>query len=79
MEINENTALVVSVHQLGPGREVRLNLRWRGKHDVSDFDLDRLGTMTACDVETERTGWAVIDPLRPIKPGDAVPLRQRPS
>jgi hypothetical protein len=76
METSQDTALVVSVHQSGPGRAVRLNLRWQGKHDLGDFDLDRLGTMAACDVETEHTGWAVIEPRRPINPGDTVPLRQ---
>ena len=76
METTTDMALVVSMHQFGPGREVRLNLRWQGKHDVGDFDLDRLGTLAACDVETERTGWAVIEPRHPVKPGDTVPLRQ---
>jgi hypothetical protein len=76
MDTSEEKALVVSMHQFGPGREVRLNLRWQGKHEVGDFDLDRLGTMSACDVETEHTGWAVLDPTRSINPGDTVPLRQ---
>jgi hypothetical protein len=77
METGQDTALVVSVHQSGSGRAVRLNLRWQGKHDLGDFDhLDRLGTMTACDVETERTNWAVIEPRHPINPGDTVSLRQ---
>jgi hypothetical protein len=77
METSADTALVVSVHQFGPGRAVRLNLRWQGKHDVGDFDLDRLGTLMACDIDTDHTGWAEIDdPLHPIKPGDTIPLRQ---
>ncbi|MBV9998105.1 MAG: hypothetical protein JO015_03225 [Verrucomicrobia bacterium] len=77
METSTDTALVVSVHQFGPGREVRVNLRWQGKHDVGDFELDQLGTMSACDVETEHTCWAVIDPRHPVTPGDSIPLRPR--
>lgn len=76
MDTSTDTALVVSVHQTGPGRIVRLNLRWQGKHDVGDFDLDRLGTLKSCDVETEHTGWAEIEPFHPVSPGDTVPLRQ---
>lgn len=76
MDTGTDTAFVVSVHQVGPGRATRINLRWRGKHDVGDFDLDRLGTLTACDVETEHTGWAEIEPFQPINPRDTVPVRQ---
>ena len=76
METGTDTAFVVSIHQTGPGRTVRLNLRWQGKHDVGDFDLDRLGRLTACDAETEHTGWAEIEPFHTVSPGDTVPLSQ---
>jgi len=76
MESSTDTALVVSVHQADPAtRTVRLNLRWQGKHDLADFDWDRLGRLVSCDVETEHTGWAIIEPRHPVKPGDTVPLR----
>jgi hypothetical protein len=79
MQTSTDRALVVSVHQLDFGREVRLNLRWQGKHDVGEFDLDRLGTLISCDAETEHSGWAVIEPRQEVKPGDAIPLRHSPT
>lgn len=70
-----DTALVVSVHPAEPAGTVRLNLRWQGRHELSDFDLDRLGKLFNSEVETTHSGWAVIEPYRNIKPGDTVPLR----
>jgi hypothetical protein len=89
MNSSEHTALVVSVHtdvesrtllrQNVQERTVRLNLKWQGKHDIADFDLDRLGRLVGCDTETEHTGWAIIEPRRNVKPGDTIPLRQNVS
>jgi hypothetical protein len=83
--MSEDTALVVSVHadvesrtllhQNVQDRTVRLNLKWQGKHDLADFNLDRLGRLVSCDTESEHTGWAIIEPYKNVKPGDAIPLR----
>ena len=83
--MSEDTALVVSVHadvesrtllhQNVQDRTVRLNLKWQGKHDLADFNLDRLGRLVSCDTESEHTGWAIIEPYKNVKPGDTIPLR----
>jgi hypothetical protein len=85
MSSSEDTALVVSVHsdtesrtllnQTVQDRTVRVNLKWQGKHDLTDFNLDRLGKLVSSEVETEHTGWVIIEPRRSVKPGDTVPLR----
>jgi hypothetical protein len=89
MSTKEDKALVVSVHadvesrtllrQNVQDRTVRLNLKWQGKHDISDFDLDRLGALVGCDTESDHTGWALIEPRHNIKPGDTIPLRKHVS
>jgi hypothetical protein len=86
MNSSEDVALVVSVHvdlesrtllhQNVQDRAVRLNLKWQGKHDIGDFNLDRFGRLVECETETEHTGWALIEPRHNIKPGDTIPLRQ---
>jgi hypothetical protein len=86
MSGKEDKALVVSVHsdvesrtllrQNVQDRTVRLNLKWEGKHAISDFDLDRLGKLVECDTESEHAGWAIIEPRHNIKPGDTIPLRK---
>jgi hypothetical protein len=83
--MSEDTALVISVHadvesrtllhQDVRDRTVRLNLKWQGKHDLGDFNLDRLGRLLSCETETEHTGWAIIEPSKNVKPGDTIPLR----
>jgi len=85
MNSSEDTALVVSVHadtetrtllsQNIQERAIRINLKWTGKHDLADFNLERLGRLVECEKETEHTGWALIEPHRNVNPGDTVPLR----
>jgi hypothetical protein len=55
---------------------MRINLKWQGKHDLGDFNLDRLGRLVSCETETEHTGWAIIEPRYNVKPGDTIPLRK---
>jgi len=86
MSSSEDQALVVSVHsdvesrrllkQTVQDNTVRINLKWQGKHDLADFDVDRLGKIVGSDVETEHTGWVIIEPRRPVKAGDTIPLRK---
>jgi hypothetical protein len=86
MSSAEDTALVVSVHADTESRALlketvqentmRINLKWQGKHDLADFDVDRLGKLVSSDVETEHTGWVVVEPRRAVKPGDIIPLRK---
>jgi hypothetical protein len=86
MSSSEDIALVVSVHsdtesrtllkQTVQDNTVRINLKWQGKHDLADFDVDRLGKLISSDMETEHTGWVIIEPRRAVKAGDTVPLRK---
>ena len=55
-----DAAFVVSVHDDVLNRTVRINLRWKGNHDISDFDVDFLGEVVRCEVETENTGWVIV-------------------
>ena len=70
-----NKAFVMSVHQDVSPEVLRINLRWRGNHEISDFDFARLGKVLHAEAETENAGWVVIDHPRFVKPGDGVPLR----
>ena len=60
MENIRDAAFVVSVHEDVLNGTVRINLRWKGNHDISDFDLDFLGDVVRCEAETENTGWVIV-------------------
>jgi len=38
----------------------RINLKWKGHHDISDFDFDHLGEVIGCGMETENAGWVIV-------------------
>jgi len=73
-KINDK-AFVMSVHQDVSPEVLRINLRWRGNHEISDFDLAGLGKVLHAEAETENAGWVVIEHPRFVQPGDEVPLR----
>ena len=60
MEKIRDAAFVVSVHDDVLNGTVRINLRWKGNHDISDFDLNILGDVVRCEAETENTGWVIV-------------------
>src|SRR5258708_9163750 len=62
MKLIRSTAFVVSVHYEDSKCTLRVNLKWQGNHDISAFDLDRLGKVVHCETEAEDTGWVVIEP-----------------
>jgi len=68
-------AFVMSVHQDVSPEVLRINLKWKGNHEISDFDLARLGKVLHAEAETENAGWVVIEHPHFVKPGDEVPLR----
>jgi hypothetical protein len=41
---------------------LRINLKWQGNHDITAFDLDTLGKVVHCEIETQNTGWVIIEP-----------------
>ena len=57
-----DTACAVSVHYEASTGTLRVNLKWKGEHDISAFDLDRLGRVVHCETETQDTGWVIIEP-----------------
>jgi hypothetical protein len=59
-EIIRDAAFVVSVHDDFLRGTVRINLRWKGNHDISDFDVDSLGAVVRCEAETENAGWVIV-------------------
>lgn len=60
MQNIKNAAFVVSVHYDDPYGAAHINLKWKGNHQISDFDLDRLGEVLNCETETENTGWVIV-------------------
>ena len=75
MENMADTAFVRSIHEDVCQGTLRINLKWRGKHDISAFDLDRLGNVMYYVNETENTGWVIIQQSHLVKPGDGITLR----
>jgi hypothetical protein len=72
----EVQAAVISVHENADEGTATINLRWDGNHQISDFDLDRLGSVLNSEGETEHSGWAIVE--RPVKAtvGKTIPLRK---
>jgi hypothetical protein len=68
-------AAVVSIHESSDEGTATVNLRWEGHHQISDFDLFKLGRVLNSEGETEHSGWAIVE--RPLKltVGNTIPLR----
>jgi hypothetical protein len=71
----EIEAAVVSIRENTNDRTARVNLRWEGKHQISDFALEKLGTVLNSEDEIgQNSGWAVVE--LPVKAtvGMTIPL-----
>jgi hypothetical protein len=68
-------AAVMSIHENSDEGTARINLRWEGNYQISDFDVDKLGKVLNSEDETEHSGWVLVE--RPVKVtvGKTVPLR----
>jgi hypothetical protein len=53
----QDAAFVVSIHEEVSPSTLRINLRWRGNHEISEFELTRYGKVVNCVTETADTGW----------------------
>ena len=71
-----DAAFVVSVHYDDPNGHARINLNWIGNHEISDFNLDSLGTVVDCETETENTGWAIVRSSQLLNDSIVAPLSQ---
>lgn len=72
--MQKDTAIVMSFYQNEDPPGVRVNLKWNGKHDISDFQLDRFGDFIGCENETDNTGWVLVKARGNLNIGDTVPL-----
>ena len=70
----EDEAGVVSIRDNPNEYTATINLRWEGNHQISDFNLDKLGRILNSEDETEHTGWVVAE--RPVNAsvGTTIPL-----
>jgi hypothetical protein len=71
---SEVEAAIVSIHENTNDRTARVNLRWEGEHQISDFDLNKLGSVLNSEGEVEHNGWAIVK--LPVKAtvGKTIPL-----
>jgi hypothetical protein len=71
---SENEAAIVSIHENTNDRTATVNLRWEGKHQISDFALNKLGSVLNSEGEDEHSGWAIVE--LPVKAavGNTIPL-----
>ena len=82
--MEHSEALVTSVHNYNeptaPGEigKTRIDLRWEGRHEIGDFELERLGNILNDETETEHSGWVEVEYPGNAKAGDVIPLRNSP-
>ena len=55
-----NTAFVVSVHYGATNDLARINVKWKGNHQISDFNFDRVGEVLSSETETANAGWVIV-------------------
>ena len=67
-------AVVMSFYEHHAPGTLRVNLRWQGDHEVSDFKLDSFGEVLDYETETEHTGWVTVRPRGEVHLGDEAPL-----
>jgi hypothetical protein len=76
MKSIRDAAFVVSVHYDDPNGPARINLKWKGSHEISDFNLDSLGKVVNCETETENTGWVIVKSSHILNTLSVAPLSQ---
>jgi hypothetical protein len=70
----EVEAAVVSIHENTNDGTARVNLRWEGKRQISDFALYKLGSVLNSESEAEHNGWAIVELPAKATVGKAIPL-----
>jgi hypothetical protein len=63
---DQDEALLMSFYPHESAGAIRLNLRWRGVHQVNEFTFDSAGEVEECQTETEHTGWVILQPHRNV-------------
>ena len=74
--MKKDTAIVMSCHEHDVPGTWRINLKWQGKHEISDFDLERLGAVQRSEAETEHTGYVIVKSHTNPNIGDTIPARK---
>ena len=72
-----DTAVIMSFHEHEIPGTWRINLKWQGNHEISDFKLDLLGEVLGCETETEDTGWAIVKPRGGVYIGETIPYESQ--
>ena len=75
----EIEAAVVSIRENTNDGTARVNLRWEGKHQISDFALEKLGTVLGTVLNSEgeigqNSGWAIVEVPAKATVGMTIPL-----
>jgi len=65
---------VVSIRENPEDGTARVNLRWEGNHQISDFNLDKLGRVLDCEDEFEHGGFALVERPVNVSVGTTLPL-----
>lgn len=73
--MKKDTAIVMSFHEHDVPGTWRINLNWQGNHEISDFDLERLGAVLGSEAETEHTGYVIVKSHVNPNTGDTIYLR----
>jgi len=73
--MKRDTAIVTSCHEHDAPGTWRINLKWQGDHEISDFGLERLGVVQRSEAETGHTGYVIVKSHVNPNVGDTIPLR----
>jgi hypothetical protein len=72
----QNAAFVVSIHYGNTNEGVRINVKWKGNHEISDFNFVRFGEVLSSESETENTGWVVVRSSYRMNNSGVAPFQQ---
>ena len=73
--MKKDTALVTSCREHDVAGTWRINLKWHGDHEITDFNLERIGTVLSFQAETEHTGYVIVKSASSPNIGDRIHLR----
>jgi hypothetical protein len=73
--MKKDTAIVTSCHEHDVPGTWRINLKWQGKHEISDFDLELFGAVERFEAQTEQTGYVIVKSNANPNIGDTIPAR----
>jgi hypothetical protein len=66
----------VSIHYGNTNEGARINVKWKGNHEIADFNFDRFGEVLSSESETENTGWMVVRSSYRMNNSGVAPFQQ---